>query len=379
MPVIETPPLARAAKSVKKSKVPVWKGPEEDGITFSLLSKFLVCRERFRLLVVDGLQAAEKFNHRIEYGNMWHVCEEALAGTEKVIVPASSTLPWESALTSYCRSLCAKYPMQREEIDKWYRVCLLQFPLYVDHWAKHPDVTARTPLLQECSFSVPHVLRSGRTVRLRGKFDSVDLVGKGRQAAIYLQENKSKGDPDEQQIKRQLTFDLQTMMYVVALLESDFDFKASVKSPVGGVRYNVVRRPLSGGKGTIKRREPSKSNPAGESEDEYWDRVASYIRESPQDYFMRWRVEIAPEDVERFKRECLDPILEQLCDWWQVVTNDSKCKHWAGPSCLHFRMPFGVYSGLMDARVGVTDLDEHLATGSTVGLRRVKNLFPELP
>ena len=28
---------------------PAWKGPEVDGITQSLLSKFLVCRERFRI------------------------------------------------------------------------------------------------------------------------------------------------------------------------------------------------------------------------------------------------------------------------------------------------------------------------------------------
>jgi hypothetical protein len=39
-------------------------------------------------------------------------------------------------------------------------------------------------------------------------------------------------------------------------------------------------------------------------------------------------------------------------------------------------MPYGVYSPLLDG--GSTDLDEHLLTGSEVGLRRVDKLFKEL-
>ena len=47
----------------KKRNTPLWKGPTEDGITQSLLSRFLVCRERFRLKVIEGLAPEDRFSH----------------------------------------------------------------------------------------------------------------------------------------------------------------------------------------------------------------------------------------------------------------------------------------------------------------------------
>ena len=78
---------------VKRSKVEpiggrIWDGPEEDGITQSLLSRFLVCRERFRILVVDGLKPVDQFSSRIEYGQMWHLCEENLAAGNDYLDPS---------------------------------------------------------------------------------------------------------------------------------------------------------------------------------------------------------------------------------------------------------------------------------------------------
>ena len=77
---------------------------------------------------------------------------------------------------------------------------------------------------------------------MRGKWDSVDYIGK----RVYLQENKTKGDIDEQAIRHNLHFDLQTMLYMTALTEELEPQK------IAGVRYNVIRRPLSGGKGSIR-------------------------------------------------------------------------------------------------------------------------------
>src|SRR4051794_6290554 len=86
---------------------PLWKGPEEDGITFSLLSQFLVCRERFRVRVIEGLSAGGGFNHRIEYGSMWHTCEEALAAiapdSPSMVEPHKSE--WEPHLRAHAERL----------------------------------------------------------------------------------------------------------------------------------------------------------------------------------------------------------------------------------------------------------------------------------
>lgn len=248
--------------------------------------------------------------------------------------------------------------------------------------------------------------------------------------AIYLGETKTKGDINEQQIKRQLTFDLQTMLYLVALAE----WKKAHKDPslsklwdrtVAGVRYNVVRRPLSGGKGTIRQGKategskcpkckgngsflqiqhggllaPDKCPKCGgtgrvnakpaESESDYFARLAKYITDEPETYFMRWQVEVLPQDVARFRRECLDPILEQLCDWWQYVSDvtELRGKYPNSPyfdaaeestseggrkvsGSVHWRHPFGVYNVLDEFRVP--------ALVNDIGLTRTDDLFPEL-
>lgn len=367
----------RKAKKPKPSRTePLWKGPIVDGITFSMLSKWLICRERFRINVIEGLRSVDDFNPRLEYGNCWHICEESLA----------AGLPWRDKLTQYCQQLAAKYQTQAGQVNHWYEVCKVQFPLYVNYWRAHPDVKDRTPLLQEQVFDVPYTLPSGRIVRLRGKFDSVDIIGKGEQAGIYIQENKSKGDIDPVQMRRQLVFDFQTLIYRVA-----FDiYRTGSNAPrvllrsnlaTKGVRYNVIRRPLSGGKGSIKQKQGSK-NIAPETSEQFYERLGGIIevdcdeavqQQIDSNFFMRWKVDITPSDVENFQRTCLYPILEQLCDWYEWVTTGDP---WRAGNRIHFRTPYGIYSPLLDG--GATEVDNYLDTGSTLGLTQVDSLFGEL-
>jgi hypothetical protein len=337
--------------------------------------------------VVEGLKSADTFNHRLEYGQMWHLCEEALA---KSAVWKTGEGPWSSSLRKYCREICMKYPTQQEQVQHWYNVCKTQFPLYVKYWAKHPDVKARSPLLQEEIFHSPYLLPSGRTVYLRGKFDSVDLIGKGKSAGIYLQENKSKGDINEQQLKRQLQFDIQTMMYLVALWKQYCPTgkgRSTFGAPIAGIRYNVIRRPLSGGKGSIVQRKGNGKTTKPETNEEFYKRLGKVIEEDPSLFFMRWKVEILPSDIDRFKREFLNPVLEQLCDWWEFINTgdpwrESDLHTYRVPGDppdaygIHWRMPYGVYSPLLDG--GPTELDEYLTSGSTLGLQQTTDLFPEL-
>lgn len=390
--------LAKKLKGVKirrkaKPKEPLWQGPSADGpnggVTQSMLSTFLVCRERFRIKYVEGLRPTDTFNHRIEYGNMWHVCEEEWAKQNGEIMALVYV-----KLNEYGVGLCRRYPLQQEQIQHWYNVCKTQFPIYVDYWSKHKDTKQRTPLLQEQIFDVSYRLPSDRVVRLRGKWDGVDLIGKGRNAGIYLLENKTKGDIKEEQLKQQLSFDLQTSLYLIALREycgEGVDLGGcgpTLPQHINGVRYNVVRRPLSGGKGSIRQHKPTKTKPSGESSDEFHARLGGIIAEDPGHYFMRWKVEVTPRDLERFKQEFLNPILEQLYTWWQYVSgcielntdvfdpakNSETSKYWS--QYTHWRTPYGFYNILAEG--GSSDLDEYLATGSELGLERTDRLFKEL-
>lgn len=377
------PALANKLAGVKlpqRRTEPLWEGPEKGGITQSLLSRFLACPERFRLLVCEGLAPHDNFNHRIEYGNMWHVCEEALAASAAPWDSDVTQGRWKAALHSYSRELTGRYRSAQHDVVHWYRTCLVHFPEYIRYWMEHPDVIDRTPLFQEESFAVPYTLPSGRIVTLRGKWDSVDLVG-GPKGGIYLQENKTKGDINEQQLKRQLNFDLQTMLYLVALetwLKTDPNYNGDPK-PIRGVRYNVIRRPFSGGRGSIRQHKPSKSNPRGESTEEFYERFKrDYLEVEPEYWFMRWKVEVKPADVEAFKVQFLHPTLERLVDWWyHVGSHKSPFHNQGGKACpLHYRMPFGLYNVLLEG--GSTEYDEYLDTGSEAGLTHIDNLFPEL-
>lgn len=360
---------------------PLWKGPMTDGVTQSMLSNYLVCKERFRIGVIEGLGPIDRFNKGLEYGQMWHLCEEMYAAGQD----------WKEPLKTYCRELCKRFKESQEEIDKWYRVCLVQFPVYLDYWKKHPDVKSRENLLPEVSFKIPYRLPDMRTVYLRGKWDSVDLIGKGKQKKIYLQENKTKGEIDEEQLRRILGsgFELQTMLYLTALSsEGAREAHPELENfKVAGVRYNVIRRPLSGGKGSIRQKKGSK-NVRPETAEEFYARLRDdYIAQEPEYFFMRWKVEVSKKDLERFQGEVLNPLLMEVADnyeWWDYCNEENestfntklRAEVFPDHSTYHYRYPYGIYNPI-DKR-GEGDLDHYVNTGSNVGLERKKTLFPEL-
>lgn len=317
---------------------------------------------------------------------MWHVCEEALATVGEQFYETTY-------LDDYCKKLYRKYPMSQDEIQHWHGVCKTLFPVYV-HYTKKYQSMPLTPVLSEQVFDVPYTLPSGRTVRLRGKWDSVHSAEVGSKlrprSLLFLQENKTKGDVDAVKIGRQIKYDLQTMLYLVALsqdtgIDSLEEMKGpygdagaeglKFKCPIGGVLYNVVKRP---------RHYQGKK----ESRVDFLTRLCNIVEDTPQDFFARWKIEITEADITRFRRECLDPILEQLCDWWEYVNlvgvtdggdlyDPNGSGVWSRRQAVpHWRHPFGIFNTLDEG--GCSDLDDYLDTGSTVGLVRGETLFPEL-
>ncbi len=186
--------------------------------------------------------------------------------------------------------------------------------------------------------------------------------------------------------------------------------------PVVGVRFNVVRRPLSGGKGNIVPHKPTKgtkcrkckgtgtqdyhgqpiacakchgagrtgAKPA-ETDEAFYNRLRSdYISADPDYWFFRIRAEVSDRDVQVFRDTCLDPILENLCWWYDVTTyggttprkHEADLFHRYGVPPASWRTPFGVWSALEEG--GSTEYDHYMETGSEAGLRRTHTLFEEL-
>lgn len=354
---------------VKPSNKPVWKGPHKDGVTQSLISQYLFCKERFRILTIDGLRAKSKLNIPIEFGQMWHIAEEYHANNED----------WEEPVLDYAKELAKKHRTEQDQIQKWYSVCKTTFPIYAEFWKEQEDVKNRTPMYQEVSFKVPYSLPSKRTVLLRGKWDSVDDIN----GEIYLQENKTKSQVDVETLERQLKYDLQVMTYLAALRH---ELVPKGHAPPSGVRYNVIRRPLAGGKGSIRPHKATKNKPA-ETMDHYYERLGNIIRDNREEFFFRWKVNISEEEVNQYEHKTLIPILENILDdyeWWsfckkekQDPYNGNLRMHEFKKHCSrHFRLPYGIYNPIAQGRLGV--MDEYLSTGSTISLENVDNLFPEL-
>jgi len=331
-----------------------------------MLQRFLCCRERFRIKYFLGLEPSQGWSKPMGYGNMWHVCEEAAAAKKDHKKP----------LIAYMRQQFEEFPFERETIEHWATICLVQFPCYQCYWLTHPDQDNRQPLLQEAEFHVPIILPSKRTIYLRGKWDSVDLIPEGENAGIWLMENKTKSKIDEAQLRRALRFDLQTMTYLTSL------YVAPSKSPnlvemfrgmrIQGVRYNVIRRDMP-----IRQHQPTKSKPRGETVDEYFGRFRrDYLDAEPENWFKRWNSKVSAKEVERFGRECLIPLLEQLCDWYDWIRNCHGTKIDLYQNPVHWRAPFGVYNQLIET--GATEYDSYIETGNSTGLIYRGRLFPEL-
>lgn len=361
---VMTKPKKKMPSSLKtKLKTPkrecFWRGPTIDGMTQSMISRFIVCRERFRLSIVEGMQRLDEFNHRIEFGSMWHLCEEFFTKQQDG--------SWEKNLKEYTKKLCRSFPLQQDQIIKWYNVCLVQFSVYQQYWGKvsgHHEIICR-----EKVFCVNYSLPSKRTVKLRGKWDEVFKIKTGGRKGIWLKENKTKGDIEEDRIKGQLQFDLQTMIYLIARKLSE------PKENLRGVWYNVVRRPLSGGRHSIRQHKPTKTNPQGESEEDFYKRLRELIKEDADYFFMRWPSLVTEADYELFERTFLVPVLEEICTWWDWIVTDPFNPFRKGNE-IHYRAPYGIYNIIAEG--GTTDVDHYLNTGESQGLERRNTLFSEL-
>lgn len=387
---------------------PLWKGPgsfdNNGGITQSLLSRYIACQERFRIHAIEGFKSVERFNRAMDFGTMWHKCEEAYAQN-----PTKDS--WKEELKKEARKFSTKYPLEQQEVVKWYNVILAQFPIYLDWWKDTQKVENRKCVYSEEEFKIPYLLPSGRMINLRCKLDRIDVLPGFK---TFFTDHKTKSEIDPVKTRRQLTFDLQTMTYAVCveqLLKLNAMYKGKclpdaymglfnvarpsygklkfdIASPLKGFFYNVIKRPLSGGAGSIRQHQPTKKNPRGETDAEFYNRLAEeVIRPNPNDFFYREKVELSAYDVPKFVSETLHPLLENVTDdyeWWShcKLRNSSPFDYnsrgllFPTHKRRHFRLPYGVYNPILEG--APTDLDEYLATGQTAGLQRVTNLFPEL-
>lgn len=335
---------------------PVW--TIKDGITFSLLSRWIICRHRFWIRTVLGLRQDEGFIHRVEYGNMVHAgIEEFLKcdGDEFSVRVAKA----QDAVARYCDTLRKEHSDDYEQIDWWQSISQFQIDRYLRYWYK-TDKGRRT-VYQEQVFDFILTLPSGRSIRIRGKYDGV--FREGRQQQAILLETKSKGEIDIVGLQTSLQCDLQSMLYLVALDQEGIRCRK--------ILYNCILRPC-GGKYPIRQKK-------SETKLQFLDRIKKMIVLSPEKYFIRFPVDVTDTDLLEFKVNVLFPQLEQLLDWWESIKSDPLNPQPIGKfNPHHFKRPFGVFDSLALGNRG--DYFEFITSNHSnlKGLKQVSTAFPEL-
>ncbi len=162
-------------------------------ISFSLLSRFINCRERFRLYAVEGAREAYSSKDAMDWGTYFHE-----------LIELHAKHPHLSAQGIFKK--CTKTLGQESKA-----IAQTVFIEYMEHYEERYSYAA-----QELEFRVPYTLPGGQIVYLVGKTDEV-IFSPDQPGTLWIQENKTKQYIDEHKIESSIPHDLQTLMYAICV------------------------------------------------------------------------------------------------------------------------------------------------------------------
>ena len=320
---------AKRRSSVSRSRV---FHPKRDGITQTMLTYFLTCREKAALYAKRLTPIRRR--EALDAGTIWHIALEMLYAAERA--------------PDMTRFLCAvdreffKHvdrgrvsAEEQQAIEKQFALLGAVLPGYLEFWGGDPEINW---VAQEQEFDI-----NAGAFRIRGKIDG---LFRQKNDDLWLFETKTMGRVDEGGLADALPMNLQLHFYAYA---------ASLLHGCRprGVLYNVIRRPqLEQRKGTpaetpehfeariakfkraetqAKHREagPNPGRPA-ETLQQFADRVAQDVAERPEWYFFRWELPITDDDFTR----ATDDLVKMLHDFTEWHANVAR--HYRnGSACLY--------------------------------------------
>lgn len=357
--------MTRASKKPKapaeKGRDDLWQGSHpsawsfwKDGVSSSLLSLFLTCREQFRLSVVDGWKSRTEPLY-FGFGTCGHWLLERAYQVRTGKCPDKTWLKhrlreYEKAWTASAKQPTAK---QMEQQDMIYGLHECLMPSYFKRWSgdwggKYPRPTKvanpKKWLALEQRFTVPFEFPDGRVVPIRGTRDGMYECGS---RGMWVFDSKFRSVIIEDDILDTFPFDLQQMLYLWAA------WRETGKVPSGAV-LNVTRRP---------------GHRLGKQElvSDFYDRVAAEVadRNRWDHYFMRFQLEITKGELQEWEDRTLRPLLLDLRGWWEgtvphylnplnLVTKYGRCE-------MFLPITKDVYSQCYRRSDGVMDYQENLA------------------
>lgn len=329
---------AKKPPNPKGVRQPLW-DLYRDGITYSLLTKFCECPERFRMRVVEGWSESG-LSEPLEFGNAFHLCLEKLPQPPEKTTQLYQQQRFEKNTVE---------PHQREEFEKLMSMVEGAVHGHDKYWER--DHSSMSWVAHEKKFDVPYAI-DGVSIRLRGKIDGIYREARDSNR-LWLFETKTKSEIDHEGLHRTLKQDLQTMLYALVTQEM-------YGEQVSGFVYNVVRRP------SIRPRR-------GETLYEFSVRCKEDYLSRPEFYFHRWEITLDRNDMELWRTRQFDPLLRQVIMWWDSIKNNP-FEPWSSP--FHRQHVFGAPNPLGQGRRG--SFFDYITSGSHTGLRQLSTPFPEL-
>jgi len=270
--------------------------PYRDGVTQSLLSMWLECRQK-ALYCLQGYTpkgvSASMTQGTVGHGVLQFVYEAMSQGKLKGPPNAayvSKVIDKVEKIWKAENPRASRQALQDLELAGLHAMHLL--PIYFDYWKD--DFKKLVWLSLEMDFKVPLPVKNGKIVPVRGKMDGVF-----KRSGVWLFETKFKGMINEGNILDTLSLDLQVNLYLWAL------YTLHGIQP-SGVLYNVVRRPgLSQGK--------------KETFAKFCTRLAKDINNRPDWYFYRFEVSTDKDDMRKWTAE-FEPMMEEFLAWWEGLS-----------------------------------------------------------
>lgn len=305
--------------------------PYRDGVTNSMLAKWMECREKARLSLQGWTPKQRSF--ALTFGTVVHeILQKAYEDLQK---------GKEIRLKKYLKKIETLWEEENPTVDERtsadFEMSLLfaesVLPVYFDYWEKDSRLDW---LAVEKEFEVPWKLPNGKTVSLRGKRDGLFRRGK----ETWLMEHKTKGRIDEWGLVERISFEQQVMLYLTALLEEDSSKK------VNGVLYNILRRP--GLKQKVS--EPIAT---------FAKRCAEDVEARRDFYFLRLEVSISKQEVSEFKGQLGAAI-------WDFV-------QWTEGKVGHYRN-----TGACEGKYGTCEMIGVCGSGNYSRLFKRDKVSPEL-
>lgn len=253
----------------------------EHGITQSLLTAFLNCKLRCKL-ILEGWQTPTP-KESLFFGSLFHkLLEEHYTLESEYIVDLGDFLKTENKLYSSITS---------EIKEKSFAMAEALYEPYTDFWGMkdgQKDWIELEPVFEVLA-TIPR-FSDRKKIPLRGRIDGVFRL-KGK---LWLLETKTKSQIDEYGLQTQLALDFQNLFYIMVAEEL-------FGEGIAGVLYNVIRKPQ------LRQKK-------GEPLEKFAQRMKDDVESRPEHYFKRYEVKYTLRNIKEFRQE-LQPLLTDYCFW----------------------------------------------------------------